>query len=80
MTTDPHMQALELSAGTVALKDWVQDQIANNHSLSIAQRLALGHIPDNLYGQIVTVVNGATDTVRDTDAPFPAQAQEEKSL
>lgn len=70
---DPHVQATMLSGGTVQLEAWVTDQVKNNTQLSGLQKLALGHIPLDLYGQIVQVVIDGAVAALDKQANPPQE-------
>jgi hypothetical protein len=73
MATDPHLEAMEVSAGVVALRAWIATQSA---ALSWAERIMVNRLTDAQLAEIVNAIVPAVDTVRDTNAPTPAQAQE----
>lgn len=77
MATDPHLEAMEVAAGVVALRGWIAAQLPK---LSLAERLLVGRLTDDQIGEIVNVIVPAVDEVRDTNAPSQAQQQENNAL
>lgn len=76
MATDPHLEAMELSAAVVAFRNWV----ATTDAIPALYKAALNRVRDDQIAPLAQAMVTAVDEVRDTNAPSQAQQQENNAL